>query len=90
MTPFFFWLRSVISMAHASEEDCCSLRVSAHKVRKVATSLLFKRNCAVHQVLKAGMWSSQSTVLAFYLQDVTHRHLDNISIGPEVATQQVM
>ena len=55
----YFWLCSVISMAHASasEEDCHSLR--AHEVGKVATSLLFKRNCMVHQVLKAGIWSSQ-------------------------------
>ena len=45
-----FWLSSVISMAHtsASEEDCRALRVRAHEVRKVATSLLFERNCAVH------------------------------------------
>ena len=44
-----FWLRSVISMTHASpsEEDCRSLRVRTHEVRKVATSLLFKRNCEV-------------------------------------------
>ena len=87
-----FWLRSVISMAHASasEEDCCALRVRAHEVRKVATSLLFKRNCAVHQVLKVGTWSSRSTFSAFYLRDVTHRHLDTFSIGSVVAAQQVM
>ena len=68
---------SIISLAHAStsEEDCCSLRVRAPEVRNVATSLLFKRNCDVHQVLKAGTWSSQSTFSAFYLRDVTHRHL---------------
>ena len=60
-----FWLRSV-SMAHASasEEDCRSLRVRAHEVRKVAMSLLFKGNCAVHQVLKAGTWPVQSTFSA--------------------------
>ena len=38
-----FWLCSVITLAHAStsEEDCQSLRVRAHEVRKVTTSLLF-------------------------------------------------
>ena len=89
-----FWLRSVISMAHASasEEDCHLLRVRAHEVRKVAASLLFKRNCVVHQVLKAGTWSSQGSQLtsAFYPRDVTHRHLDTFSIGPAVAAQQIM
>ena len=50
-------LNMVISMAHASalEEGCRSLRVRAHEVRKVAMSLLFKRHCTVHQVLKAGI-----------------------------------
>ena len=87
-----FWLHLVISMAHASasEEDCRALRVRAHKVRKVAMSLLFKRNCAVHQVLKAGTWSFQSIFSAFYLRDVTHRHLDTFSFGPVLAAQQVM
>ena len=52
------WLRSVISMAHASasEGDCHALRVRTHGVRKVATSLV-----CVHHILKAGMRSSQST-----------------------------
>ena len=38
-----FSLRPVITLAHASasEEDCRSLRVRAHKVRKVAISLLY-------------------------------------------------
>ena len=86
-----FWLRSVISMAHTSvsEEDCCSLRIRAHEVRKVVMSLLFKRNCMVHQVLKAGLWSAQSTS-AFCLRDITHRHLDTFSTSPVVAAQQIV
>ena len=87
-----FWLRSFISMTHASasEKDCRSLRVRACEVRKVATSSLFKRNCAVHQVLKAGTKSSQLTFSSFYLRDVIHRYLDTFSIGPVVAVQQVL
>ena len=51
-----FWFRSVVNHAYASvsENDCRSLRV-----RKVAMSLLLRRNCAIYQVLKAGTWSSQ-------------------------------
>ena len=77
-----FWLRLVITLAHecASEEDCRSLRVRAHEVRKEVTPLLFKRNCAVHHVLKAGTWSVQSTFSSFYLRNVTHKHLDIFSI----------
>ena len=78
-------------MAHASasEEDCRSLKVSAHEVRSVAMSLLFKRNCMVHQVLKAGTWSAQSTFSTFYLRDVTHRHLDTSAIGPVVGLNRL-
>ena len=85
-----FCLHSVISLAHASasEEDCWSLRVRAHEVRKVATFLIFKRNCAVHQVLKAGTWSAQSTFSSSYLRDVTHRHLDTFSIELVVVVDQ--
>ena len=88
---FSFWLRSVISFAHASalEEDCRSLRVRAHEVRKVATSLLFKKNCMVHQVLKAGTWSAQFSFSSFCLRDVTHRYWDAFSIGPVVAAQLI-
>ena len=53
-----------------------------------AMSLFFRRDCTVHQVLKAGTWSSQSTFSSFYLRDVTHRHLDTFSIGPLVAATQ--
>ena len=87
-----FWLCPVITLAHAStsEEDCQSLRVRAKEVRKVTTSLMFKRSCTVHQVLKAGTWSAQSTFSSFYLRDVTHRHLNTFSIGPVVVAQQDM
>ena len=77
-----FWLRSIISLAHAStlEEDCLSLRVRPHEVTEVATTLLFMRNCAAHQ----------STFSSFYLRDVSPRHLDTFSIWPVVVAQQVV
>ena len=87
-----FWLCSAILLARASasEEDCRSLRVRVYKVRKVATSLLFKRSCVVRQVRKVETWSAQSTFSSFYPRDVTHRHLDTFSIGRVVAAQQVV
>ena len=56
---FKFWIRSVIDYTYASsfKEDCRFLRVKASEVWKVATSSLFRRNCAIHEVLKAGTWS---------------------------------
>ena len=62
--------------ASGSEEDFRFLKVKAHEVWKVATSLLFRRNCAIHQVFKAETGSLRCTFSAFYLRDVTHRHVD--------------
>ena len=87
-----FWVRSVLSHTNgsASNEDCRLVRDKAHEVRKIATSLLFRRNCAVQQVLEGGIWSSQRTFLAFYLQGVTYRHMNTLSIGPVLAAQEVV
>ena len=53
---------------------------SVTKVPKIGTSLLFKKNCAVKQVLKAGTGSSQTTFTALYLKNVIHRFMDIFSI----------
>ena len=44
-----FWIRSVINQAYtsASKEDCGLVRVKTHKVPKIATSLLVRRNSAI-------------------------------------------
>ena len=56
-----------------------------------SSSLLFGKNCAVHQVLKVGTLSSQSTFSSFYLRGITHRHIDTFAIGHVVvASQQVV
>ena len=52
--------------------------------------LIFKLNCAVYQVLKAGTGTSQRIFSSFYHKDVTHRHMDTFSMGPVVAAQQVV
>ena len=82
----YFWLQLVINHAYvyASDEDCLPLWVKAQEVWKIATSLLVRRNCAIHEVLKAVTWSSQSAFSSFYLRDVAHRHLDTFSIDPVV------
>ena len=84
------WLRLVVNQAYvsASAEDCTDRWVKVHEVWKVATSLLFRRNCAVHQVLKFDTWCLQLTFSSSYVRDVTHRHLDTFSIGLVVAAQQ--
>ena len=87
-----FWIREMISHVYrsATDEDCKAVKVKAHEAWKVGTSVLFRENFAIQQVLKPGTWSSETTASAFYLQDVTQRCMDTFSLSPTVAAQEVM
>ena len=85
-----FWLRDVISRAYrlAGRDPVPSCR--AREVRGIAPSLLFKKNFAVAQVLKAGTWRRNNTFTRHYLRDLAHRSLDVFTLGPVVAAQAVV
>ena len=85
-----FWIREVIRTAYVSSGEDPPVRIRAHSTRSIAPSAAFRRNFAVGQVMKAGVWSRQTTFTSFYLRDVTHRFLDTFSLGPVVAAQQVL
>ena len=85
-----FWLREVIRKAYVSSGEDAPARIRSHELRAIAPSAAFKRNFAVGQVMRAGVWSRQTTFTSFYLRDVTHRSLDTFSLGPVVAAQQVL
>ena len=86
------WIRSVIKTAYSSvpQEDLQLWKVSAHEVRALATSLLFKHNHSIKQVMAAASWRSNSTFASFYLRDLNHQYLDVSSVGPIVAAQAVI
>ena len=90
--PISLWHRSTISHPYDSTSDADSkaVRVKAHEVCKISISLLFKKNYAVQQVLKAGTKSSQSTLSFFYSKDLKHSYMDAFYISPVVTTNQVM
>ena len=56
----------------------------------IAQSLLFKKNFAVDQVLKAGTWRRHTTFTCHYLRDIAHRSLDTFHLGPMVAAQALV
>ena len=87
-----FWLREVISKAYGKDvpQERGTPGIKAHQVRGIATSLAFKKNMLVPQVLRAGTWNRQSTFTSFYLREVTHKFMDTFSIGPVVAAQAVV
>ena len=65
-------------------------RPRAREMRGIAPSLLFKKNFAVDQVLKAGTWCRHTTFTCHYLRDIAHRSLDTFHLGPVVAAQAVV
>ncbi|MPC60538.1 hypothetical protein E2C01_054586 [Portunus trituberculatus] len=83
------WICQVIWGAYVSvlEEQLRFLKVNAHKVRAIATSVLFRKVKSLVLVLKAGTWKSMTIFASFYsyLRDVTHRYLDTFSLGPIVS-----
>ena len=90
-TTVSFWLRKTIS--HAYELSGTALPVAAPRAREtrgIAPSLLFQKNFAVDQVLKAGTWRRHTTFTRQYLRDIAHRSLNTFHLGPVVAGQALV
>ena len=86
------WLRLVIKNAYNTipKEDLQLWKISAHEVRAVATSLLFKHNHSLKEVMAAASWRSNSTFVSFYLRNINHQFLDIASVSSVVAAQSVI
>ena len=90
-TTVSFWLRKTISCAY--ELSGTALPVPAPRAREtrgIAPSILFRKNFAVDQVLKAGTWRRHTTFTRHYLRDIAHKSLDTFHLGPVVAAQSVV
>ena len=90
-TTVSFWLRKMISRAY--ELSGTALPVPAPRAREtlgIAPSILFRKNFAVDQVLKAGTWRRHTTFTRHYLRDIAHKSLNTFHLGPVVAAQSVV
>ena len=90
-TTVSFWLRKTISLAYellGTEQPVPDPR--ARETHGIAPSLLFKKNFAVDQVLKACTWRRHTTFTSHYLRDLAHRSLDTFHLGPVVAAQALV
>jgi len=69
-----YWIKLVINRAYenSQERDLEQVKVKAHEVRAIATSLLFKKNSSLKDVMRAASWRSHNTFASFYLRDLTH------------------
>ena len=85
------WLWKVISRAYQlSGKALPAPSPLARETRGIAPSLLFKKNYAVNQVLKAGTWRRHTTFTLHYLRDLSHKSLDTFHLGPMVAAQAMV
>ena len=90
-TTVSFWLRKTISRAY--ELSGTALPVPAPRAREtrgIAPSILFRKNFAVDQVLKAGTWRRHTTFTRHYLRDIAHKSLDTFHLGSVVVAQSVV
>ena len=79
-------------MGSFTNANCNAVKVRSHEIQKIGTSFLFRRNCDVQQVLKAGTWSSQTTSFAFYTRrySLIYGHLHGPCGGSSEATSVVV
>ena len=90
-TTVSFWLRKTISRAYELSGTAQPvLAPRAREMRGIAPSLLFKKNFAVDQVLKAGTWRRHTTFTRHYLRDLAHRSLNTFHLGSVVAAQALV
>ncbi|XP_076048954.1 uncharacterized protein LOC143029809 [Oratosquilla oratoria] len=88
-TSISYWIKEVIRRAYTMSPTDCP-RAKAHDLRAIGTSLAFRKNLSVNQVLQAGIWKSQTTFTSFYLKEVMWESLGTFSLGPIVAAQEVL
>ena len=86
------WIRSLIVYTY---EKCPHhiIQLSAakpHEVRALATSVAWRMNHDLADILQAACWSNHTTFTSFYLKDVAVIKGELHALGPFVAAQKVI
>lgn len=87
-----FFIKDVIKEAHISCEDehFKLLRVKAHEVRAIATSLAFHKTLSLQSILEATYWRCNSTFASHYLRDIRVTYDKCFSLGAYVSADSVL
>lgn len=87
-----FFLRETIQQAHAScpNDLCTLLKVRAHDIRGIATSMLVWKNAPMSSILDAACWKTRSVFADFYLRDIQRQEGDVIALGPIVSAGDIV
>ena len=83
------WIRTVIEDAYQAsgnnENLLKKLRIKAHEVRAVATSLLKFQGASLQEIMQAGRWSSGGSFAKFYDRDMVPQATQITQKGPFIA-----
>ena len=66
-------------------EESRIMKVKAHEVRAVATSIRFLKNLSLNDVMKATFWRCSSVFAAHYLKDFQITYENCRALGPLVS-----
>ena len=84
--------KAVIREAHESlRPDLVPiLKVKAHELRGVSTSLAFERNLSLQKVMEAAQWRCHSVFASHYLKDISFNYDDCRTLGPLLVAGSVI
>ncbi|XP_064120812.1 uncharacterized protein LOC135225407 [Macrobrachium nipponense] len=87
-----FFIKDLIREAHQNcdEKSFPILKVKAHEVRAVVTSMAYRHNKSMKAILEATFWRSKSIFADCYLKEVQTQYEDCCSLGPYVASGAVV
>ena len=87
-----FLIRSLIKEAHQNvdSDTLKNLKVKAHEVRAVSTSLAYAHNLSLESVIEAAQWRSASVFASHYLKDVALTYEDCSALGPIVVAGTII
>ena len=82
-----FFIKELIQEAHRelNEDHLAPLKVRAHDVRGVATSLSFASNLSLSSILEAATWKTHSVFAIHYLKEVQIVYESCRALGPVVS-----
>ena len=86
------WIRSLLKFTYQSCPNS-TIQLSAarpHEVRALSTSMAWKANLALDEILHAACWTNHNTFTSFYLKDLSLIKGLLHSLGPLVAAQNVV
>ncbi len=86
------WIKRAIQHSYKalSSRDLGFMKIRAHEVRAISTSLAFSRRVPISDIMRAAYWRTHTTFSNFYLRSMV-THTDGIlSLGPVVAAQRVI